>query len=290
MWSLSEGMALGWIIRQNNMSFQWIPNTQPDKIAIERLKTAFSKPSQPPPVAWFMSGEVDYYNNITAIKPGEIPLNELEWYFSDTCSGLRNFPDVEFAIKSWKDTYNYLLPRLIERCHEGTMLSDLIGYFFQVYPETIPDIYPEFRSDILHILGQAIMQSIFWGKDDLSGLMIQSEWHIYLLYGSNSYIHSLSPAIYFCLKYLTPSEIELWADSLLRISGRYWHFNLMSWMFAEAFQLLIYFDRSNTPSSLSVKPKINFGDNANIQYFELPTANVQAFISKLKVNRLFMNL
>ena len=271
------------------MSFTWIPHTVPDEEALERLKQHFPKPSEPPPVAWFMGEKIEYFDEIINTNPDALTLIDLERYFFEACSGLRNFPTAEIAVQSWIETFNYLLPYLLPRCHEGYLLSDLIGYLFLVYPNTIPDIYPKFRADILNTLGNAIMRPMFWDENDLSQAIIQTEWDSYHQYASNDFMTTLSPAIYFCLKYLTPSEICTWAESLLQINGRYWHFSLMNWLFKETFQALVYFDREDLPPSLSVKPRFSFGVESMIRDFQLTVPNVQAFIKKLKEHNCYFS-
>ncbi len=272
------------------MSFRWIPRTAPDKEALERLKQHFPKPNDPPPVAWFMSGEINYHNSIIEIEPNDISLRDLELYLSDSYTGIRVFTEAEFAIKAWRETFNYLLPYLILRCREGYMLNDLIGFFFHVYPNAIPDLYPKYRADILNTLGQAIMSPVFWDDNDLSQEVIQFEWNYYHRQGDNNFMAFFSPAIFFCLKYLRPDEIETWTDSLVQINGRYWHFALMNWLFKETFQVLLPFDLEDMTPSIAVKPTHNFGVGSVISDIQLPTANTQAFIKNLKEHNCYFSL
>ncbi len=94
--------------------------------------------------------------------------------------------------------------------------------------------------------------------------------------------------MYWSLKYLTPCEITTWTESLVQIRGIHWHFKLMSWLFAETFGLLLSFDADDLPEVQTVKPQIHFGSNAEISTFQLTSANVQAFISKLKEHKLYL--
>lgn len=234
--------------------------------------------------------EIRYYDFIVESNIENTPIKDIEWYLQDTSSGISIFTKVEFAQQRWRETFGYLLPRLIKRGHEQYLLSDLIAYFFLVNPDSIPDAYPECRMDILNTLGNAIMGPAFWDEHDLATTIIQREWNIYRLFGANDFDLILSPAMYWCLKYLTLPEINTWTESLVQIRGNYWHYFLMNWLFKEAFQLLIYFDDVDLPDFQTVKSETKFGVHAEISEFQLPTANVLAFISKLKEHGLYLSL
>jgi hypothetical protein len=263
------------------VSYTWLPGALPDETAITRLKQHFPKPEQPPPEAWFISGEVSYWYPIADQEPADIDLPMLELYLSDSSSGIKAFPKTEFAIKSWLDWYHYLLPHLIYRAHEAYMLVDLINYFIQIYPDEIPDVYPEFRSDMLYTLGRAIMCPQFWGDKDLSKQVIEGDHQYWIKFGGNNFIMILSPALFFCIKYLNPSEIENWCQSLLNIEGIHWHYNLMLWIYERTF-LLMTFEGDDVSEIVT-----HSAEQTQFTTIRLRSENVKMFIQVLRQNHVY---
>lgn len=268
------------------MKLEWIPCNPLIDEALQRLKDHFPKPKEPPPEAWFISGEINYLNWVIETPPEEMALSDLKWYLHDSLSGLRNFPMVEMGVERWTYTYHYLMPRLLERSHEEYLLSELIKFFVQLYPDTIPDTYPGFRADVLQTLGCALMQPPFWGDNDLSREFVAREQQSYLLFGSEDFIFTLSSALIFCLKYLTPSEIETWCESLFQIEGRHWHYNFMMWLYKSTFTLYYFVDND------AIDPGTDFSEwvpstDISPDIVKFPAENMQTFIQMLKKHHIY---
>lgn len=80
------------------MTFEWIPGTELDQSALDRMKQYFPKPEQPPYEAWFM-GKVDYHEYIVKLPPHEIDTSSIKYYLKDSITGLRSFSKAEDPVK-----------------------------------------------------------------------------------------------------------------------------------------------------------------------------------------------
>lgn len=269
------------------MLFTWEPGNEPDPNALERLKQHFSKPAKPAPHAWFMGAEIHYFTGLMNYPPDEYPCDGLEYYLLDVASGLKNFG--RFA--EWVEWFHYLLPYLVERSLEGRILGHTVSYMINLYPNGITEEYEGFRVDVLSSLGMCLMRPELWEGNDLSKQVVDDERSQRELYGRSAYIELLSPAVFFCLKYLKPNEITSWVESFVRIPSINWHYQILSWIyqatiFLECFEqiLLDQEDKLNEMglgwygswSMMTFKHPYDF----------IPKENIEAFKSELKKHRL----
>jgi hypothetical protein len=268
--------------------FEWIPNTEPDDAVLNRLKKNFPKPDNPPPIAWFM-GEIDYFDEFMLISPEELDSRTLERFFSDIQGGLVNFPEIEFAQKSWHEWYFYLLPYLALRTHNEYIYGYLVTFCMLISPDSLDGKYVEFRKDMLHVIGQNLMFAQFWDEHDLSDEVRGDEYSYRMSQGQSAFVDTLSPALFFCLKYLQHDEIEDWVDSLAIIKGIHWHYHFMNWLY-KAIYFLPEFDELEAKN-----PKIRRAiQHSGLMWWQggldtilLPHENMVAFVKALKKNKIF---
>ena len=88
--------------------------------------------------------------------------------------------------------------------------------------------------------------------------------------------HYLGAALFLHLKYLTPSELVPWTQSLLRIEDPHWRAQMMRWM-TLARTTLLASAHGNAPSEASEHPVWGFGSTSDEGAYEIPTANALAF-------------
>ena len=273
------------------MNFEWVPGTPLNADALARLKQNFPKPTEPPPEAWFM-GDINYQTWIIEEDPNGFDHRRLERYLRITAGGFINFPKVEWAATRWRESFHYLLPYLIELSvhayeKERYFLGEIVGYFMQIYPDNIPEVYSGFREDILVTLGSAFMAPQFWDGEDLSKVIIQADHEYWLLYATDDSVYVLSSTLLFYLKYLTHTEIKNWCVSLFKINGKHWHYNFLDWSYKMTFILSIFEDETNLDGSRSFQ----CGELVVGQTFRgeisLPTANMKAFIKMLKQHHIY---
>ncbi|MCA9895024.1 MAG: hypothetical protein KC615_18690 [Anaerolineae bacterium] len=269
------------------MSFVWVPGTPLDEAALERLNQHFPRPTEPPHEGWFMSDGPTYYDWIVNNDPDEVKLNVINGYLLDTSGGIKAFPNVEKEQQQWRYSFHYLLPYLLKRYNTNYLLSDLISYFVLLYSDDIPDVYPGFRQDILNTLGSAIMWPAFWEGKDLSKALRKGNRDYWYLYGTTDFYTIFSPAMYFCLKYLSPQEIRTWCSSMFKIKGTHWHYNLLNWLYQETFTLMMHFEQDDLPQEKTIQPKGSLGVNAQIHSLSIRSDNMRLFIDMLKQNGIY---
>jgi len=83
------------------MGFEWIPNTQPNEVILNRLKKNLPKPESPPAYAWFISGHIDYFDELMRISPQDIDMQTLERLLNEIQGGIVNFPKNLFENSCW---------------------------------------------------------------------------------------------------------------------------------------------------------------------------------------------
>lgn len=229
------------------MSFSWhLIYEPPDPLALERMKAHFEKPSVPLPNAWFMTGEVTYFTPVTTTAPEALSAEELSEAIHEIDSGLRFFPESGFAA-DWQAWFRFLLPHSIQIVNSNTdntfswpLLSITHRAFLMCYPETIPDSYARFRDDVVDTLGtRALPQTLsrddaslkLPGSASLQNSLFNDIWDLTNtpdkdLPGIDEYFHL---PMLFCLKYLTPAEIDTWVVSFLNIDSDQWRLSILTW-------------------------------------------------------------
>jgi hypothetical protein len=207
---------------RNRINFQWKPNATLNRVAIERMRQNFLKPTKLPPQAWFMSG-IDYFGEIVL---EEWSRSDLDYYLRDTGGGIRNFG----RLREWVEWFLYLLPDLILKIaddEDGHTYEDVISYFFNVYQFEIFDEYLGFYADIFSTLMQVMMQSRFWEGNDIFAPYWTDPIEPLETDTTGS---ALEASMMFCIKYLTPNDMPLWVQSMAEISGEKWHEKIRSWL------------------------------------------------------------
>jgi len=268
------------------MPFEWTPGTKLDKTALDRMKQHFPKPSEPPFEAWFM-GKTNYHDHIIELSPHDLDISSIQHYLEDSITGLRSFYKAEKPVRRWRETFNYLLPYLIEKIHEGYLLEYLVSHFFMMYPDDIEPHYPEFRLDVLNTLGKALMLPFFWDDTDLSSEVLEVEFQHWMSYGESDFFRIISPAIFFCLKYLTPEEIKHWIMTLSKIKGMHWHYHWLAWIYRATVFLLFSETPNNMPKKIPISGNLAFGSYPFTSTFTIPPQNLLAFVGTLKEHRIF---
>lgn len=187
------------------------------------------------PEAWFMGKDINFY---TPDPYGDAKF--LCYAVSQIASGVVNFSELPY-VSMWKAWFLHLLPDLILRANEPENLNDstrnilaaTMTTFFSLYPRTVLNEYPGFREDVVSTLGtraippylarEAVLQRaeqdrLFTDIWDM-GSMIES-------FGFQS-LDEVNSSLLFCIKYLTPDEIQSWAVSLFQIDSPQWHLQLI---------------------------------------------------------------
>jgi hypothetical protein len=91
--------------------------------------------------------------------------------------------------------------------------------------------YPEFRIDALDSLGRAIMAPHYWragpidtvnGRDPGPGPGGPAGW--------TRTGNLVSASLFFCAKYLRPTEVGAWFRAVVAIPDRYWRVRIIAWL------------------------------------------------------------
>ena len=274
------------------MKFGWIPGIPLNTDALDRLKQNFSRPTEPPPGTWTLSN-VDYANWIIETDPNDLDTDSVRRYLDETGSGFTSFPEWQSGISTWTATFHYLLPYLIERCldcetfhQQQYLLSDLINYLMTVHSGEVPELYIGYREDILSTLGQIFMIPTNWDENDLSSEIIE-EIRICWQDGYRDEVYEvISAPMFFCLRFLTPSEIESWSRSLFSINGRHWHYIFLHWLYRMVHVLGVFETSDDLPEMKYVQETITL-NHINRNMIRFPTANMKTFIKMLKEHHIY---
>ncbi|MHB8751709.1 MAG: hypothetical protein ACYDBJ_21275, partial [Aggregatilineales bacterium] len=220
-------------LRFFNMRFSWqFPNPPLDVDALQRMRHHFVKPSQSMPEAWFM-GDIRYFTWLDRIPPEELMKEDRFGHALDEIAGgVFAFPKAKYV---WKEWFKYLLPYAIAEAGNyfsyycDPVLSLTIPTLIAFYPDGIVEEYTGFRDDVLDTLGTRYYCRIL--PDDRPLVpnaaypLLPDSWDFANCSGVPlpSLREDFGLAMTFCLKYLTPSEIENWVQSLISIDNPQWH-------------------------------------------------------------------
>jgi hypothetical protein len=136
----------------------------------------------------------------------------------------------------WHEWYHYLLGQLLRRSHEkfvSSLLEYLITAFFALYPNGIHKApYPQFPSDVLNTLGRCIMEPECWnGEYVVVGSMLhRSNDNPKKVWGWWDASGDFSASMYLCLKYLAPTSVQAWFNSVLAIPSPHWRAQVLVWL------------------------------------------------------------
>jgi hypothetical protein len=268
------------------MSFLWIPGQGPDLAIIEDMCLRLPMPAEPMGEAWFMGNERKMFDEL--LDPNNFDEVEHCWELrmrhsralSEIASGRRFFG--EFS--EWRDWLHYLLPR-VARAYaniQPAILEDPLELIVEAvvlhYPHDFTWApYPGFREHILATLGRALMHGSRWSGGRVRPCMLLphtceqcrfEEWY--------EPSHYLGAALFLHLKYLTPSELVPWTQSLLRIEDPHWRAQLMRWM-TLARTTLLASAHGNTPSDAPEDRVWGADSRSDEGAYEVPHANALAF-------------
>lgn len=217
-----------------------IPNAPVDPEVLARFRSHFPFPSEPPPVAWFMSGKIDWMTWLVETEPNAYSVTQLETALREIRAGLRSFPQVADA-PLWKTWFHALLPYTLLQIDRDSMtqvpLSDTLGACAFIYPSQIDEIYPGFRHDVLNTLGTRIIPLTLsrdvtqYSGAELLTPILNDIWDF-----SNSpdaespgHFEEFAAPMAFCLRYLTAEEMQQWVPSLLELESLQWRLALITW-------------------------------------------------------------
>lgn len=207
------------------MEFQWIPATEPDPQAIERMFKHFPKPGKPMLDPWTIGG-LHYHTLAFEESAQTLKLDLLVDLIDDISEGITTIG----FYNDYKDRFLYILPHTILRSHEGRLepiLTNLITTFFNIYRDGLTEEYDGFRQDTLNTLAKALMKSEFWYADNDFQIEV---WELTAPVYNYEASKTLSATMFLCLKILNPAEITSWTASLLAIPGPKWRINLIKWL------------------------------------------------------------
>ncbi len=269
------------------MSFQWIPNTQPDEAVIERLKKHFPKPEKPPTRAWFMgSSEIQYLDGFIDMPAEQINEYKIRKFLFEASCGLLTFPDVELAVKLWKAWYWHLLPYLMENPKQLDNYGMTVTMFMLLFPDAIDEKYEGFQQDVLHLMGQHLMFSDYWEGDDLSYHIRKDEYEASVFLTKSDFLNHLSPSMFFCIKYLSEYQIDEWVDSFLKIKGLHWGYQLMNWLYSWAYHLEWFTEGCDGRKRTIQQSGLKWW-SVELEPIYLPYANLNVFVNALKRQKVY---
>ena len=203
-------------------SFEWIPGVGVDATALDRLRARFKRPCYPLPVGYLELPE--RFGRPAELSPWELS-DALERIVEDTC--------VFGPIKEMDAWYNYLLVELLPRSHEYFLVEMLASCLFALHPSgVLRQPYSGFLDDILGTLGRCMMERRCWNGDDIVvGSMLHrsddNHEHAWFWWDASG---DFSASMYLCLKYLPPTLVEGWFESVLAIRSPHWRAQVLVWL------------------------------------------------------------
>lgn len=218
------------------MAFRWqLPNLPPAPAALERMHY-FRKPTSPMPEAWFMGGDVNFFTWMLDLPPDKLIEEPHLSTILVELGGLISFPMVEY-VKEWREWLLYLLPYILAKSEQIAVyeLDSIIPRLIAIYPNGIDEEYKGFRDDLVYTVGTRIDTTNDTDYPLLHG--IGNSFHSWdAVNDSRMYLPSLTEhfgvLMIFCLKYLTPAEIETWVESLINMGNPQWQIAIMRWWLA----------------------------------------------------------
>lgn len=222
--------------------YQWIPKQGIALDALGRMQVHFHKPLEPMGEAWFMSEQRRMFHELMEQPIEQVPVKVLSKALTEISSGICCFGHRD----EWDQWFKYLLPYSIARCHEFVsyetlLIQDIATAFMSVYWEGISEDYPEFRKDVISSLSVGLMVSNLWidYQDELTGSSYP-KFNFQIWRNKNGTLRMdwnareanciLSSMMFFCLKYLEPTEISTWIRSCISIYDPYWKGALSVWL------------------------------------------------------------
>jgi hypothetical protein len=222
--------------------YRWIPRKGIALDAIGRMQAHFHQPSEPMGEAWFMSEQRRMFHELIEQPIEEVSIKVLSKALTEISSGICCFGRRD----EWIQWFKYLLPYSIARSHElanyrTLLLQDVATAFMSVYWEGIPEEYPEFRNDVINSLSVGLTVANLWtDRQDELAKNSYPEFHFQLWRSKRGILSmdwnaeeansDLSSMMFFCLKYLMPSDMSTWLHSCIIIHDPYWRGALLVWL------------------------------------------------------------
>ncbi len=215
-------------------NYQWIPGRGPLAPSLKRMREQIKRPDQPMGEAWFISEERFLYVEMMEQDPLKLSDRYLQGVLWEIASGTKSFGHLE----EWDQWFQFLLPALIERSHEGWhFLEDAMTTFFNIFDNGVTEIYDGFRDDVISSLSLCLMKGELWSDwvDELTKLKTRRP--DFLANGAMPHNWNcretnpeVSVSMFFCMKYLRPEEITSWVKSLVGINDPFWRAHLLVWL------------------------------------------------------------
>ena len=211
--------------------FLWTPGAGYDPDAAHRLRVHFPRPREPMGEAWFMGAQRRRFPELAG-DLDQLSVDDLQRALTEIASGPASFG----RLAEWADWYHYLMPRLMERSHEGCF-EDLLEYlmtgFMALYPAGVQEEpYPGFADDVLHTLGRSIMDAACWvGAEIRIGTILHRSNNnpnrVWCWWDASG---DFSASMFFCLKYLPHEQVGPWFESVLAIQSPHWRAQVLVWL------------------------------------------------------------
>jgi hypothetical protein len=270
-------------------NYQWIPGSGPSAQALKRMREQIKRPEEPMGEAWFMSEERLLYAEMMEQDPLALTGRYLTDALWEIASGTKCFGHLE----EWDQWFQFLLPSLIEKSHEGfELLEDTIGAFFNVFDNGITEIYDGFRDDAINSLSLCLMKGELWYDwvDEvtktkilrpkfLNDQGITRGWECTLTRSE------VSASLFFCLKYLRVEEITSWVKSLVAINDPFWQAHLLIWLvgFDDFVKQPPGTERRIKKASPSIRWHYDFlSEPASNERNFLPGVNIKTFLDNVR--------
>ncbi|HEY1707875.1 MAG TPA: hypothetical protein VGG10_06385 [Rhizomicrobium sp.] len=276
----------------SNFQFRWIPGTPQNAGALARLKQAFPRPQEPMGEAWFMSKERKYYRDLCEKNLHDLDCLEVSDALREITSGITCFGELE----EWRVWFHYILSQMTECAFEACAfhhwLEPLISAFMVVYPSGVKDEpYRGFLKDVFETLAVSPMQPSLWEDGDI----ILEKSLLYFAPGlgvwqwNEKVADEFSALLFFCLKYLPPSSVDGWVQSIIALPSVLYRAQFLLWLLATRD---ILFGKIDSPENFPKKNHIEIdwenshcialrptGNEGSVYAKEtfLPAENVAAF-------------
>ncbi len=211
--------------------FVWQPGDGADSKSLMRLRSHFRLPENFMGEGWFMAEKRRFFDELNGDLDA-LSVRKLQEPLQEIASGTSAFGPRD----EWKQWYHYLLGQLIPRAHENfvsSLLESIITGFFAMYPNGIYRIpYPEFQNDVLLTLGRSMMDPLCWdGQEIIVGKFLhrsnKNPNKVWCWWDASG---DLSASMYFCLKYLPSSLVQVWFESVLKIESPHWRAQVLVWL------------------------------------------------------------
>jgi len=189
------------------------------------------------PYAWFM-GEIDFFTDIMEASTEALDAEIMMRPLRELANGLILFPMAAKFVPVWKDWYKYLLPYALSAPDittiDGTLQDNLLMGCFSLYPQAIVEEYPGFRDDLVYTLGTRAIPVLLDRdnprySDDLQNPLFNDIWDLVDSAEMEKPGEVLGLPMLFCLKYLFPTEIPSWVQSLITIERPQWRLAIITW-------------------------------------------------------------